>query len=586
MAKVDELNVEIKGNASDLIRTFDNIQDRVKDVVYGLEHQFANAGKAIDKVTTGFAKFGLAVEGAKAALAPFEKVIDRLNAAAGLKQTADRLGVNIERFQELSFVAEKVGATSENLADAMKDLNERIGDAARDGGNYEDQLNKIGLSSQELLNLRADEQFLKVAAAIGQLNTVGEQNFVTAELMSDAGFQMIEMFRQTPEAIQATIKEARELGAVLREDDIEAMKEAQVELNTMMKGFTALGDQLILLASGPLKEFSEVAIETLKNINKELQDTSSPLEQVETQIAAIKQEIIDTQAAVEPEGIIDKFFSSPQKREKAKEDLDELKKKLEELEAKAKEIRMQESQAAFTEIFGPPASETAAEEAPFVPRDTDTGQQHGPFIYPEEMLEENMERYQEHLQAQVDAYAQAQESIRNLMLHSINEEMMAEQKAAEHKKKMEKIKYDAARTALQSLSSLMNTESRKMFEVGKAAAIADTIMNTYRSVTKAMAEVPYPLNFGVAAAALASGLNNVNNIRNTQFGSAGAGAASTGFAPGAGFGGESQEVTQTTNVDVTLQGETFSGDQIRGLIGEINNATDDGMKLNVVTGQS
>jgi hypothetical protein len=165
------------------------------------------------------------------------------------------------------------------------------------------------------------------------------------------------------------------------------------------------------------------------------------------------------------------------------------------------------------------------------------------------------------------------------------EKAMAKDRA-EAEIKIEKMKNAAKKQMLGDLSSLMNTESRKMFEVGKAAAIADTIMNTYRSVTKAMAEVPYPLNIGVAAAALASGLNNVNNIRNTQFGSAGAGAASTGFAPGAGFGGESQEVTQTTNVDVTLQGDSFSGDQIRGLIGEINNATDDGMKLNVVTGQS
>jgi hypothetical protein len=77
------------------------------------------------------------------------------------------------------------------------------------------------------------------------------------------------------------------------------------------------------------------------------------------------------------------------------------------------------------------------------------------------------------------------------------------------------------------MSGLMNTQSRKMFEIGKAAAIAETIINTYKAATgaySALASIPYvgpALGAAAAAAAVAAGLANVQMIRSQTFGGGG-----------------------------------------------------------------
>lgn len=52
--------------------------------------------------------------------------------------------------------------------------------------------------------------------------------------------------------------------------------------------------------------------------------------------------------------------------------------------------------------------------------------------------------------------------------------------------------------------------------IGKASAIASATMNTYQSATKALAEVPHPYSYVVAASNIAMGLANVKKILTTK----------------------------------------------------------------------
>jgi hypothetical protein len=78
------------------------------------------------------------------------------------------------------------------------------------------------------------------------------------------------------------------------------------------------------------------------------------------------------------------------------------------------------------------------------------------------------------------------------------------------------------------LATLQRSENSKIAAVGKAAAIAQALINTYQSATAAyaaMASIPYvgpALGIAAAAAAIAAGLANVAQIR----------AQPTGFATG------------------------------------------------------
>lgn len=129
-----------------------------------------------------------------------------------------------------------------------------------------------------------------------------------------------------------------------------------------------------------------------------------------------------------------------------------------------------------------------------------------------------------------------------------------------------------------NLSQLMNTESRKLFEVGKAGAVAGAIVDGYAAVSKTMASVPYPLNIPLAAAQAAASAAQVSGILSTKFGDKSAGQAFTGGQ----VGNVSAQPVGPTSPDriVSVQGidpnQLFTGRQIVDLI---NEAQADGARI-------
>lgn len=143
----------------------------------------------------------------------------------------------------------------------------------------------------------------------------------------------------------------------------------------------------------------------------------------------------------------------------------------------------------------------------------------------------------------------------------------------------------STKTLLGTLSTMMNSGSRKMFEAGKAAALAngaisagESIMESYKFGTKIGGPV-VGAAFG-AAAGLAQ-FAQLNNIRKQQFGGGGGGAGGGGSATTAvnaantpvSSGGNAGPTTRT---NVTLVGDSFGREAVIGLL---NEAFKDGFTL-------
>ena len=148
-------------------------------------------------------------------------------------------------------------------------------------------------------------------------------------------------------------------------------------------------------------------------------------------------------------------------------------------------------------------------------------------------------------------------------------------------------KISALSSTFGNLSSLMNTGSKKLFKIGKAAAKAGAIVDGYAAVQgaiKAGNKVGGPIvgaAFG-AAAAIQTAVQ-VRNINQQQFGGSGGGASTfSGGLPAirttdAQGGGQGSSVQR--NVSINLQGSNFSAEQVRGLIGQINEQIGDGVSV-------
>jgi len=119
------------------------------------------------------------------------------------------------------------------------------------------------------------------------------------------------------------------------------------------------------------------------------------------------------------------------------------------------------------------------------------------------------------------------------------------------------------------------TYSKKLFEANKIFAIGDATIKAYQAAQNAFAAAPWPANFAAAAAALAQGFMNVKAIQATKFG--GGGAASS--VPGAANGNNTTPASGGSSsplVSVTLNGSSFSDQQVRDLVDKINEAYADG----------
>lgn len=129
-----------------------------------------------------------------------------------------------------------------------------------------------------------------------------------------------------------------------------------------------------------------------------------------------------------------------------------------------------------------------------------------------------------------------------------------------------------------NLTSLMNTNSRALFNIGKAAAMAQIALNipesasdAYKGGLKVSGGNP-AVGAAFAAAATIAQLNQLNNIKGQQFGGGGGGGAAAvgqGSSNVAAQPAQAQGPSQTMTVSGIDEGELFTGSRVKSLVGEL-----------------
>ena len=173
-----------------------------------------------------------------------------------------------------------------------------------------------------------------------------------------------------------------------------------------------------------------------------------------------------------------------------------------------------------------------------------------------------------------------------------------EDKASDARKKLAAIEADfkkkALGDALSAMSTLMNSESRKMFEIGKAAALAQAVVDGYAAITgayKVGASIGGPvLGAAYGAAAGLATFQQIQKIRSASFSGGGGGGGSGGGGGGGsvtqGINNQSEPVkppTETMVANLNIQGQNFDRRTVIGLVEQINDLQEDGMRIRLNT---
>jgi len=594
MASQDELIVRIGADFNELKKGLKKAGDEVEE--------FGKKGGKAGK------KIGLEFEGARTVAVGLAGGIGLVTTAIGLmtkgvlenakaqRLWAKRLTVNEETFGALSAVARRFGAETDDMGDAIKDLNERIADASRGNKTYETALNMVGLASKDLINLPVEDQFIKVADAIGKMTNAGDQNFATQELMADAGFRLAEVFRLGEDGIRKMADEVIRTNEAMSAFELKKIAQASRHAKELDQSFQAMKNTIanetieaLMSMTSILKDASEFWGEVFNSSNTELGN----------ELVEINKKLKEQDALTEKTRLRLKKGLTTRQQLRIEEGRGlELANKRRVIQMELNALEAQHGLTIRSNIDGTQRQLTLEES--IIKAKKEGRQELGPstqqlpaFMPSKDALGESIDTYQSFLEEK----AKLEEEARNKELNdAFNHAMdLGEIEAKKNKslEKMEDMKRKGQATAQKQffadMTSLMGSSSRKMFEIGKAFAMAEVGLEIPKNAEKAwgwgMSMGGPPLAVAFAGASVASGLARLQQISSTSMGGGGGGASGGGAGAGVTGGADVEQQAPQNVVDATfnIQGSSVGADQIRQLGSDLNELAEDGFVLRSVS---
>ncbi len=148
---------------------------------------------------------------------------------------AKRTGLSVEALSELRFVASQTGTSLEAMETGFRRMQRSIYDAGRGLSTQTDALSDLGLEYKDLAGLAPEDQFKRLAGAIGDLEDPTRKAALAQALFGRAGTQLLPMFAAGAEGIEQLQAEARRLGLTMSGEDAQAAEEFTDALDALWK---------------------------------------------------------------------------------------------------------------------------------------------------------------------------------------------------------------------------------------------------------------------------------------------------------------------------------------------------------------
>lgn len=553
-------------------------------------------------------------------------------------------GQSVVEFQRHAAAAKSVGIEQDKLADIYKDSADKMGDFLQTGAgplvDFFEQIGpKIGVTADEFRDLSGPQVLQKYTAGLEKANlSQSEMTFFMEAIASDATL-LLPLLEDNGKKFEELGDRAEKAGAVLSEIDIAKMtmlNESMAQGQEAVKGLTnqialqlapvlqGLGD--LFGENGDKADDMKVAVEkafeftvkgaaiaadgirgiqvVVKGIEAAFWALSAVTAEIFEQIARGVDDFVVKPALSSINGLIsavnalpgielDKLIIGDSAAVTALTGIsDKATAKMQETNAELHELLMKPLPGQALEDFVALAQQKSEEAARAIVETKNNVGLVVPTIDPGEDPEVIAEKAKN--DAMLDAYSEY--SMMRLASQEDFSKTEAE-KAEQFANKMKAIdetrfnnQLAGASQFFGNLSTLMNTESRALFEVGKAAAIAQAVVD---GIAAAVSSFKYGASLGgpimggafAAASAAATGVQ-IAALASTSFGGGGSqGAAAPSVSvpdvsSTASAQGQQAQSNAGEGQTLFLEGVTsdsfFSGEQLRGLVEKINEVNADG----------
>lgn len=195
------------------------------------------ASKALNALNDVSASTAAAAAGFAAVVAIIVKAEKALiditkEAAEGAKEIetfASITGQSAQQVQQMQYASEKLGVSYDRVRDSLKEITNKMQEAengSADAAAAFDKL-KVSLRGQNGELRDAQDVFLDVIDALGNVENQSERDALAMDLMSESAQELNPMIDAGRETIQQYAQAASDMGLVLEEDELEALTDVQ-----------------------------------------------------------------------------------------------------------------------------------------------------------------------------------------------------------------------------------------------------------------------------------------------------------------------------------------------------------------------
>lgn len=238
------------------------IQTDTSEMDSGLQ----KAQKSLNKFSNVMLGAGGAITGSLAAI-----VKSSIDAGSAMSDMSVRTGVAVEDLSRMSYVAEQIGASSQNLEMALKNLSIRMDDNAQKGEDANDAFTRLGISVLDTDGkMKSVTQImLELADKFANIEDAATRTGLAADLFgARAGTQLMEMLTLGSEGMSKYMEQADKLGITMSTTQAQAADKLGDSLAAVQGAMAGLARSIAEVLIPALQPLIDNIIEMIQKFNE------------------------------------------------------------------------------------------------------------------------------------------------------------------------------------------------------------------------------------------------------------------------------------------------------------------------------
>lgn len=240
MALFSELITQIKADNKDFIKKVDESKGAIS--------KFSKEALKIGAIATGVIA-GTATIAFGSLLHVINNTTEEISA---LVDTANRLGGTVAGFQKLQYAAKLSGVSTEELNQGLKKLAQTVVSANSGSEKAANAFKSMGLNAKELSKLSLDEQYIKVAEALGGISDKAKQTELSLAIFGRTGITQLSLIR---DGVKQATDDFDKFGGALTDKQASAVDAYGDSLDRLSAIFDAFKIQLTAAVAPALETF-------------------------------------------------------------------------------------------------------------------------------------------------------------------------------------------------------------------------------------------------------------------------------------------------------------------------------------------